>query len=221
MSMARPAPDLHPHARGCALHVLKDDDRDADRARSTGYCRTARQDLGEAPRNHPGRHRAKNGPNVEIAAPWSAHRFCVAALIEAMGSGWAAHGGMAGCGQIQARRERRKMAPRLMNNNRRWTITARSACCAPSSRNGRTPSWSTRAPTLSTSPARHRHAQPRKRLDVGTWGVMGIGMGTAIAAAVETGKPCSRGRRLRFGFSGMEVETICRYNLPICMSSSQ
>ena len=29
--------------------------------------------------------------------------------------------------------------------------------------------------------------KPRKRLDVGTWGVMGIGMGTAIAAAVETG----------------------------------
>src|SRR5205807_3682037 len=31
--------------------------------------------------------------------------------------------------------------------------------------------------------------QPRKRLDVGTWGVMGIGMGYAIAAAIETGKP--------------------------------
>ncbi len=31
--------------------------------------------------------------------------------------------------------------------------------------------------------------QPRKRLDVGTWGVMGIGMGFAVAAAIETGKP--------------------------------
>src|SRR5262249_36616850 len=31
--------------------------------------------------------------------------------------------------------------------------------------------------------------KPRKRLDVGTWGVMGIGMGFAIAAAIETGKP--------------------------------
>ena len=30
-------------------------------------------------------------------------------------------------------------------------------------------------------------SKPRKRLDVGTWGVMGIGMGTAVAAAVETG----------------------------------
>jgi oxalyl-CoA decarboxylase len=30
--------------------------------------------------------------------------------------------------------------------------------------------------------------QPRKRLDVGTWGVMGIGMGFAVAAAVESGE---------------------------------
>jgi len=31
--------------------------------------------------------------------------------------------------------------------------------------------------------------QPRKRLDVGTWGIMGIGMGYAVGAAIETGKP--------------------------------
>jgi oxalyl-CoA decarboxylase len=60
--------------------------------------------------------------------------------------------------------------------------------------------------------------QPRKRLDVGTWGVMGIGMGSAIAAAVETGKPVLAVEGdSAFGFSGMEVETICRYNLPICI----
>ena len=47
--------------------------------------------------------------------------------------------------------------------------------------------------------------QPRKRLDVGTWGIMGIGMGYAIAAAIETGKPVlavegdSRLRLLRHG----------------------
>src|SRR5665213_1149402 len=59
---------------------------------------------------------------------------------------------------------------------------------------------------------------PRKRLDVGTWGVMGIGMGFAIAAAVETGKPVlAIEGDSAFGFSGMEVETICRYNLPICV----
>ena len=60
--------------------------------------------------------------------------------------------------------------------------------------------------------------QPRKRLDVGTWGIMGIGMGFAIAAAVETGKPVlAIEGDSAFGFSGMEVETICRYNLPICI----
>ncbi len=60
--------------------------------------------------------------------------------------------------------------------------------------------------------------QPRKRLDVGTWGVMGIGMGFAIAAAVETGKPVlAIEGDSAFGFSGMEVETICRYNLPVCV----
>ena len=59
--------------------------------------------------------------------------------------------------------------------------------------------------------------KPRKRLDVGTWGVMGIGMGFAVAAAIETGKPVLAViGDSAFGFSGMEVETICRYNLPIC-----
>ncbi len=60
--------------------------------------------------------------------------------------------------------------------------------------------------------------EPRKRLDVGTWGIMGIGMGFSVAAAVETGKPviaiCGDSA---FGFSGMEVETICRYDLPVCV----
>ena len=60
--------------------------------------------------------------------------------------------------------------------------------------------------------------RPRKRLDVGTWGVMGVGMGTAIAAAVETGKPVlAIEGDSAFGFSGMEIETICRYELPVCV----
>lgn len=57
---------------------------------------------------------------------------------------------------------------------------------------------------------------PRHRLDTGTWGVMGIGMGYAIAAAVETGKPVvAIEGDSAFGFSGMEIETICRYQLPV------
>ncbi|XP_023186794.1 2-hydroxyacyl-CoA lyase 1 isoform X2 [Xiphophorus maculatus] len=57
---------------------------------------------------------------------------------------------------------------------------------------------------------------PRHRLDAGTFGTMGVGLGFAIAAAaVETTriKPqrvvCVEGDSA-FGFSGMEVETMCR-----------
>ena len=60
--------------------------------------------------------------------------------------------------------------------------------------------------------------QPRKRLDVGTWGIMGIGMGFSVAAAVVTGKPViAIEGDSAFGFSGMEIETICRYKLPVCV----
>jgi len=61
--------------------------------------------------------------------------------------------------------------------------------------------------------------KPRKRLDVGTWGIMGVGMGYSVAAAVVGG-----GQQViavegdsAFGFSGMELETICRYDLPVCI----
>jgi len=60
--------------------------------------------------------------------------------------------------------------------------------------------------------------KPRKRLDVGTWGVMGIGMGFSVAAAVVSGEQViAIEGDSAFGFSGMEVETICRYNLPVCV----
>ena len=43
-------------------------------------------------------------------------------------------------------------------------------------------------------------------------------MGAAIAAAVETGNQVlAIEGDSAFGFSGMEVETICRYKLPICI----
>src|SRR5450830_1917307 len=60
--------------------------------------------------------------------------------------------------------------------------------------------------------------KPRKRLDVGTWGIMGIGMGFSVAAAVVSGEQViAIEGDSAFGFSGMEVETICRYNLPVCV----
>ncbi|XP_008046107.1 2-hydroxyacyl-CoA lyase 1 [Carlito syrichta] len=64
---------------------------------------------------------------------------------------------------------------------------------------------------------------PRHRLDAGTFGTMGVGLGFAIAAAVVA-KDRSPGQRVicvegdsAFGFSGMEVETICRYGLPVVL----
>ena len=58
--------------------------------------------------------------------------------------------------------------------------------------------------------------KPRKRFDSGTWGIMGIGMGYAIGAAVTSGLPVvAIEGDSAFGFSGMELETICRYNLPV------
>ena len=60
--------------------------------------------------------------------------------------------------------------------------------------------------------------QPRKRIDVGTWGIMGVGMGYCVAAAVVSKQPVIAVEGdSAFGFSGMEVETICRYNLPVCV----
>lgn len=62
---------------------------------------------------------------------------------------------------------------------------------------------------------------PRHRLDAGTFGTMGVGLGFAIAAAALE-KSKDSGQRVicvegdsAFGFSGMEVETMCRYNFPI------
>jgi oxalyl-CoA decarboxylase len=60
--------------------------------------------------------------------------------------------------------------------------------------------------------------KPRKRIDVGTWGIMGVGMGYCVAAAVTTKQQViAIEGDSAFGFSGMEVETVCRYNLPVCI----
>lgn len=61
------------------------------------------------------------------------------------------------------------------------------------------------------------HERPRCRLDAGTWGTMGVGLGYALAAAAvrPDGVVVALEGDSAFGFSGMEVETACRYRLPI------
>ncbi|MFP6817615.1 MAG: oxalyl-CoA decarboxylase [Pseudomonadales bacterium] len=57
----------------------------------------------------------------------------------------------------------------------------------------------------------------RTRLDAGTYGTMGVGLGFTIAAAVvHPDRPIVTVQGdSAFGFSGMELETACRYKLPI------
>jgi oxalyl-CoA decarboxylase len=159
--------------------------------------------------------------NVEIVAPVVGDiGSCVSALLEGMGSKWPSPPAE-WVGAVKSKREENiaKMAPRLMKNS------------APMDYHGALGALRTivkerpdailvneGANTLDLARGIIDMYQPRKRLDVGTWGVMGIGMGFAVGAAIETGKPVLAVEGdSAFGFSGMEVETICRYQLPVCV----
>ena len=159
--------------------------------------------------------------NVEIAAPLVGDiGSCVAALLRGMGDDWT-QPPAAWTEAIRAKKETNiaRMATRLGKNSipmdyhsalrvLRDVIKERPDAILVNEG----------ANTLDQARGVIDMYQPRKRLDVGTWGVMGIGMGFAIAAAIETGKPVlAIEGDSAFGFSGMEVETICRYNLPVCV----
>ena len=159
--------------------------------------------------------------NIEIVAPVVGDiGSCVSALLAGMGSNWAKPPAdwMA---TVVAKRDENiaKMAPRLRNNNS--PMDFHGALGALRTVVKERPDMiliNEGANTLDLARGIIDMYQPRKRLDVGTWGVMGIGMGYAVAAAIETGKPVLAVEGdSAFGFSGMEVETICRYNLPVCI----
>jgi oxalyl-CoA decarboxylase len=159
--------------------------------------------------------------NVEIAAPLVGDiGSCVAALLQGMGSSWPAPPAD-WVGAVKAKKEENiaKMAPRLMKNS--VPMDFHSALGALRTVVKERPDAilvNEGANTLDLARGVIDMYQPRKRLDVGTWGVMGIGMGFSVAAAIETGKPVlAVVGDSAFGFSGMEVETICRYKLPVCV----
>ena len=145
---------------------------------------------------------------------------CLTALLDGMGRDWAKPSNdWTGAIRDKVEANVARMAPKLMNNNvpmdyhgalgrlKRIVADHPDAILVNEGAN-----------TLDFARSIIDMSKPRKRLDVGTWGVMGIGMGTAIAAAVETGHPVIAVEGdSAFGFSGMEVETICRYNLPVCV----
>jgi oxalyl-CoA decarboxylase len=159
--------------------------------------------------------------NVEIAAPLVGDiGSCVNALLDGMGKGWTPPPA-AWTDAVKAKRDGNieKMAPRLQNNNVPMDFHgALGALKRIIADNPDVVLVNEGANTLDFARSIIDMFKPRKRLDVGTWGVMGIGMGQAVAAAVETGCPvlCVEGDSA-FGFSGMEIETICRYNLPVCV----
>lgn len=159
--------------------------------------------------------------NVEIVAPVVGDiGSCVSAFLEAMGANWSP-APADWLSTVAKKRDENvaKMAPKLMSN------------ASPMDYHGALGALRTivkerpdaifvneGANTLDLARGVIDMYKPRKRLDVGTWGVMGIGMGYSIAAAIETGKPVLAVEGdSAFGFSGMEVETICRYKLPICI----
>jgi 2-hydroxyacyl-CoA lyase 1 len=57
---------------------------------------------------------------------------------------------------------------------------------------------------------------PRSYLNAGTYGTMGVGLGLVVAAcAVHPDRPVVHvSGDSAIGFSGMEMETLCRYNMP-------
>jgi oxalyl-CoA decarboxylase len=159
--------------------------------------------------------------NVAIAAPLIGDiGSCVAALLAGMGSGWA----KPPTEWTTATYDRRdanlvKMAatlalnPSPMNYHSALNVIRNAVKANPEAivvNEG--------ANTLDFARSIVDMYKPRKRLDVGTWGIMGIGMGFSVAAAVETGNQViAIEGDSAFGFSGMEIETICRYNLPVCV----
>jgi oxalyl-CoA decarboxylase len=57
---------------------------------------------------------------------------------------------------------------------------------------------------------------PRHRIDCATWAIMGMGMGSAVGAAVATSKSVvAIEGDSAFGFSGMDFSTACRFKLPV------
>ncbi|GIK96924.1 MAG: oxalyl-CoA decarboxylase [Alphaproteobacteria bacterium] len=227
MSMAKGLlPDTHPQCAGAARSlVLKDSDvvmlvgarlnwlLSHGRGKSWGDAPKTFIQVDIEPR--------EMDSNVEIAAPVVGDiGSCLQAFLEAMGDRWTPPPAD-WTDSVRTKREENvaKMAPRLMNNRSPMDFHgALGALRAVVRERPDTILVNEGANTLDLARGVIDMYKPRKRLDVGTWGVMGIGMGFAVAAAIETGQPVLAVEGdSAFGFSGMEVETICRYNLPVCV----
>lgn len=159
--------------------------------------------------------------NQPIAAPLIGDiESCATALLDAIGDDWQKPSeDWTGAVREKVETNVARMAPRLRNNNSPMDYQgALGVIKDVMAQHQDTILVNEGANALDQCRSIVDIHKPRKRLDVGTWGIMGIGMGSAVAGAVETGNQvlCVEGDSA-FGFSGMEVETICRYDLPICI----
>jgi oxalyl-CoA decarboxylase len=227
MSMAKGLlPDTHPQCAGAARSlVLKDSDVVIMVGARLNWLLShgKGKNWGDAPKKfvqldiEP----REMDSNVEIVAPVVGDiASCVSALLDGMGGKWTA----APADWVKAVATKRdenvaKMAPKLMNNN--VPMDYHGALGVIKNIIKERPDTilvNEGANTLDLARGIVDIYQPRKRIDVGTWGIMGIGMGYCVAAAVETGhKVLAVEGDSAFGFSGMETETIARYKLPVCI----
>ncbi len=227
MSMAKGLlPDTHPQSAGAARSlVLKESDVVILIGARLNWLLShgKGKGWGENPKRfvHIDIEPREMDSNKEIAAPLVGDIFsCVEALLAKIGDEWAAPPGE-WLSSVSEKRDANieRMAPRLQNNN--VPMDYHGALGALKNIISERPDAilvNEGANTLDFARSIIDMHKPRKRLDVGTWGVMGVGMGSAIAAAVETGQPVLAVEGdSAFGFSGMEIETICRYNLPVCV----
>jgi oxalyl-CoA decarboxylase len=158
--------------------------------------------------------------NIEIAAPVVGDIGSVVGLmLSRIGADWVKPAAWAQSIRSKVEDNVAKLAPRLKNNNNPMDYHgALGALKEIIKDKPETILVNEGANTLDFARSIIDIYQPRKRIDVGTWGIMGIGMGYSVAAAVETGQQvltvCGDSA---FGFSGMEIETVCRYNLPVCI----
>jgi len=227
MSMAKGLlPDTHPQCAGAARSLVL---KDADVVMMVGarlnwlLSHGKGKSWGDAPKKfiqldiEP----KEMDSNVEIVAPVVGDMgSCVDALLKAMGDKWTP-APLDWVTSVAAKRDDNvaKMAPKLMNNNSPMDYHGALGVLRTIVKERPDAMFVNEgANTLDLARGIIDIYKPRKRIDVGTWGIMGIGMGYSIAAAIETGKPVLAVEGdSAFGFSGMEVETICRYDLPVCI----
>jgi oxalyl-CoA decarboxylase len=227
MSMAKGLlPDTHPQCAGAARSlVLKDSDVVIMMGARLNWLLShgKGKNWGDAPKKfvqldiEP----KEMDSNVEIVAPVVGDMgSCVNAMLAAMGNNFpkANADWMA---TVAKKRDENvaKMAPKLMNNNVPMDYHgALGVIKQVIKERPDTMFVNEGANTLDLARGIVDIYKPRKRIDVGTWGIMGIGMGYSVAAAVETGqKVLAVEGDSAFGFSGMETETIARYKLPVCI----